>query len=319
MTPKPNWIIASSLYLWDSITSSVHPLVDYKKMYNNSSDDIFITSINWSWDGQKIAIGQNNGRLQIWDVVSMKMVQQFKQRDWRIGSISWSSELLAAGGRDKQVNLYDVRIKSPTAQLMQNKQEVWGLKWSWDEKQLAAGGNDNKLFIWNKEYLGSPSFELKGHKAAVKALTWSPKKSGILVSGGGSLDGTIRHWNTYTGEAISKIDTKSQIWNMAFSKSNNWLITTHGYVHGNEQNHNHVVVWDDKTMRKRATLKSHSKRVIYLTITSNGHTAITGSGDETLRFWSLNPDIKNPLVNTEWISNKNSFEIPQFAKNITLR
>ena len=27
-------------------------------------------------------------------------------------------------------------------------QEVCGLKWSFDERLLASGGNDNKLFVW---------------------------------------------------------------------------------------------------------------------------------------------------------------------------
>lgn len=27
--------------------------------------------------------------------------------------------------------------------------QVCGLKWSFDDKQLASGGNDNKLLIWN--------------------------------------------------------------------------------------------------------------------------------------------------------------------------
>ena len=30
-----------------------------------------------------------------------------------------------------------------------HKQEVCGLKWSFDGQQLASGGNDNKLMIWN--------------------------------------------------------------------------------------------------------------------------------------------------------------------------
>jgi cell division cycle 20-like protein 1 (cofactor of APC complex) len=29
-----------------------------------------------------------------------------------------------------------------------HKQEVCGLKWSFDGKYLASGGNDNKLKIW---------------------------------------------------------------------------------------------------------------------------------------------------------------------------
>jgi cell division cycle 20-like protein 1 (cofactor of APC complex) len=32
-----------------------------------------------------------------------------------------------------------------------HKQEICGMKWSFDEQQLATGGNDNKLFIWNTQ------------------------------------------------------------------------------------------------------------------------------------------------------------------------
>ena len=33
--------------------------------------------------------------------------------------------------------------------LVGHKQEVCGLKWSFDDSQLASGGNDNKLLVWN--------------------------------------------------------------------------------------------------------------------------------------------------------------------------
>ncbi len=33
--------------------------------------------------------------------------------------------------------------------MMGHKQEVCGLKWSFDDTQLASGGNDNKLMIWS--------------------------------------------------------------------------------------------------------------------------------------------------------------------------
>ena len=30
-----------------------------------------------------------------------------------------------------------------------HRQEICGLKWSFDENILASGGNDNKLYLWN--------------------------------------------------------------------------------------------------------------------------------------------------------------------------
>jgi hypothetical protein len=66
-----------------------------------------------------------------------------------------------------------------------HKQEVCGLKWSFDEKQLASGGNDNKLFVWNMAGTGqdesqrrsgtiAPEHRFADHTAAVKAIAWSP-------------------------------------------------------------------------------------------------------------------------------------------------
>lgn len=89
-------------------------------------------------------------------------------------------------------------------ELQAHKQEVCGLKWSFDEKQLASGGNDNKLLVWNLSGTGEnnsnrssrvgaaagagqgtdPEFRFCDHTAAVKAIAWSPHQSGLLASGG---------------------------------------------------------------------------------------------------------------------------------------
>jgi cell division cycle 20-like protein 1 (cofactor of APC complex) len=45
-------------------------------------------------------------------------------------------------------------------------------------------------------------------------------------------------------------------------------------------------------MKRIATLKGHSMRVLYLALSPNGEQIVTGAGDETLRFWSLFPKSK---------------------------
>ena len=82
-------------------------------------------------------------------------------------------------------------------ELLAHKQEVCGLKWSFDDKHLASGGNDNKLCVWNINGTTeensrnsstcseiSPEFIFDDHTAAVKAIAWSPHQSGLLASGG---------------------------------------------------------------------------------------------------------------------------------------
>ena len=151
---------------------------------------------------------------------------------------------LASGSRDKSILLRDIRMKNETYwELIAHKQEVCGLKWNESEKQLASGGNDNKLMIWNHARTSSPQFKFSNHKAAVKAITWSPHKESIWVSGGGTADRTIRFWNTITGEQIQWIKTGSQVWNLSFSKNVNQFVSTHGFS-PNHEVQNQICIWN---------------------------------------------------------------------------
>ena len=42
-------------------------------------------------------------------------------------------------------------------------------------------------------------------------------------------------------------------------------------------------------MQRLATLTGHSYRVLYLAMSPDGTTIVTGAGDETLRFWNVFP------------------------------
>ena len=270
------------MYLWNSANWQVSSLVDLSKVEKTAGD--YISSIAWSPNADLLSFGTCNGYLQIWDVKAQKLVRLFRHRNQRIGSISWWSHTLASGGKDHKVHLQDIREKNEYKKLEKHKQEVWGLKWSPNEDQLATGGNDNFLYIYNNKCLKHPYNTFVGHSAAVKALSWSAVKHGIIVSGGGSADGWIRFWNTNTDKLENVISTNSQIWNMAFSKSTNSLITTHGFTSSSSFEQNQIVVWNSQTFKKKAVLKGHTQRVIYLTLNREGDVAVTGSGDETLRF-----------------------------------
>ncbi len=60
-----------------------------------------------------------------------------------------------------------------TATLRGHEQEVCGLKWSPSGAQLASGGNDNVLHVWDADS-SRPAHRLTAHCAAVKALAWCP-------------------------------------------------------------------------------------------------------------------------------------------------
>ena len=81
---------------------------------------------------------------------------------------------MSTGSRDRNILQRDLRAPgSHFSKLVGHKQEVCGLKWSFDDQQLASGGNDNKLMIWNLNS-NKPLAKFHDHTAAVKAIGWSP-------------------------------------------------------------------------------------------------------------------------------------------------
>jgi cell division cycle 20-like protein 1 (cofactor of APC complex) len=208
----------------------------------------------------------------------------------RVGAMAWNGHILSTGSRDRSILHRDVRQQaSYVSRLQGHHQEVCGLRWSYDERQLASGGNDNLLYVWNLRST-SPALKFDEHRATVKAIAWSPHQHGLLASGGGTLDRCIRFWDTTTNTPLSSVNTESQVCNLMWSKSFNEVISTHGYCL------NQVIMWKYPNMSKVATLTGHTRRVLYLAMSPDGRTIVTGAGDETLRFWDILPKSKSISV-----------------------
>ena len=165
----------------------------------------------WTQRGTHLAVGTNAGLVELWDVAKGERVRTLSGHAARVGTLAWNAHTLASGSRDRSIFLRDVRAKEPTVgKRTGHKQEVCGLKWSFDAQQLASGGNDNKLFIWSVRN-AAPVARFQEHTAAVKAIAWSPYQHGLLASGGGTADRCIRFWNTLTSTPLTCVDTGSQV------------------------------------------------------------------------------------------------------------
>ncbi|KAG2237829.1 hypothetical protein INT48_002130 [Thamnidium elegans] len=271
--------LGSCVYLWNANTSKVTKLCDL------ATDTI--TSVNWAHLGSLLAVGTHSGKCMLFDAEHSKKLRTWSNHSSRIGSIAWKSNILTTGGRDHAIYHHDVRSPQPFfRKLTGHTQELCGLKWNSEGTMLASGGNDNNLIIWNS-HENIITHRLTQHTAAVKAISWNPHKRGILVSGGGTADKTIKFWNTNSGSLISSHDTGSQVCNLAWSKKTEDIVSTHGYSSNAANSSNQVVVWKADKMQRIATLTGHVSRVLYMSMSNDGSTVVTGAGDETLRFWDI--------------------------------
>ncbi|KAL4344598.1 hypothetical protein AHAS_Ahas11G0194400 [Arachis hypogaea] len=83
--------------------------------------------------------------------------------------------------------------------------KVCGLKWFYNNHELASGENDNRLLVWN-QHSTQPVLKYCEHTAAVKAIAWSPHVHGLLASRGGTTDRCIRFWNITTNSHLSYME-----------------------------------------------------------------------------------------------------------------
>ncbi|TRY75032.1 hypothetical protein TCAL_06997 [Tigriopus californicus] len=264
------------VYLWSACTSQVTRLCDL------TPDNDTVTSVSWSERGNLVSVGTHKGYVQVWDVAASKKINTLEGHTARVGALAWNGDMLSSGSRDRLILQRDIRTPSvaPEKRLAGHRQEVCGLKWSPDNQYLASGGNDNKLFVWNLSS-DQPVHAYTEHKAAVKAIAWSPHHHGLLASGGGTADRCIRFWNTLTGQPMQSVDTGSQVCNLAWSKHASELVSTHGY------SQNQILVWKYPSLVQVAKLTGHNYRVLYLAVSPDGEAIVTGAGDETLRFWNV--------------------------------
>ncbi|KAI0396169.1 WD40-repeat-containing domain protein [Xylariaceae sp. FL0594] len=265
--------LGPTVYVWDATTAKPALLCQL-------NDDI-VTSVSWIQKGTHLAIGTGKGLVQIWDVEKTRRLRTMTGHTARVGALAWNSHILTSGSRDRMIYHRDVRAPEQWEhRLAGHKQEVCGLKWNGEGTQLASGGNDNKLIVWEKTR-ETPLWRLTEHRAAVKAIAWSPHQRNLLASGGGTVDRRILFHDTAQGTLLQDVDTGSQVCNIAWSKNSNELVSTHGY------SQNQIVVWKYPSMRQVVNLTGHTYRVLYLAMSPDGRTIVTGAGDETLRFWNL--------------------------------
>mmetsp|Transcript_4491 Transcript_4491/g.10453 ORF Transcript_4491/g.10453 Transcript_4491/m.10453 type:complete len:544 (-) Transcript_4491:172-1803(-) len=253
-----------------------------------------VSSLRWSHrpdalrSGEYLAVGLSSGHIQIWDASLGVQMRSHEAHGRRTCALAWAgASCLFTGSQDTKIFRWDLRLPAgtgPVQQLQGHTEEVCGLAWSEDSQMLASGGNEGAVCAWSGQR-PTPELRLGPHAAAAKALAWSPWSRGVLATGGGTADRTLRLWNTLTNTMSAEIDTLAQVCSLAWSPINDGeLYSTHGFSTCE------VNVWKAQSgggLARVHSLQWHKARVLHLALSPDGQTAATGTGNEMLCFWNL--------------------------------
>jgi WD40 repeat protein len=243
---------------------------DGKYLATPSADKVILWSMLDSVPGQRIELPTNDTA--------------------PVNRIAFNSNLenpiLAAGGQDRVIRLWNITTESVQAELQvpasEDAEQLYSLAFNPQGNRLASGWLDKKIVVWDLEHPDAPA-TLLAHSSPVFALAFGSDGT-TLVSGG--TDRTVQRWDlSATPKKLEPLSGYAQeIYSLAANKNNEIFAGTGKGT---------IAVWNLAAKRPRLAERIKlplSENEVVLSVRllgDHGQTLAFGGSSGTIFLWDL--------------------------------
>ncbi len=231
-------------------------------------------------DGKAVAVAQNTKGFGVWDVDGVaKTSKRFGNEEKQTTCLAFSKNgtMLATGGADKIIYLWDPASGKELGRLIGHEKEVYRLAFSPDGRKLVSVSPDASLRLWDMTERRLLRV-LDGKHGLSRTAAFSPDGK-TLASGHG--DGTLVLWDVDSGKELRCWAGHSRIvMSVEFSPDGATLLSVAAWECGPRQ-------WDLATGTEIGRRDGHHDPVDAVTFSADGKSLLSQGRNKMLLRWEL--------------------------------
>lgn len=250
-----------------------------------------VDALAWSPNGDRVAVGYQDGSVRIWDADTAQLIHTFHEHTDYVNSIAWNPQgtRLITGSDDWTARIWDVETYvEQSLKILDGFQTlVTAVAWSPNNSKIIVYtfGSRSEYFYDTQDY----NLISSHYDGTIAGLVWSPDGSQVALETVGGYAGTVDadSWDFLNTFFNDEVDGGAHygIYTLAWGQSTYRLA---GGTYGGG-----VVIWDSATADTLMTMRANeSQEIGWGTSTvhalrfSENDTRLSGiSGDGTFRVW----------------------------------